>query len=132
MRGVQDLCLFLEVESFLVALDKRTFVFALVRLRVLRPHVLGIGVTNKTVSAPGLSAVHVVASWNQAAVRRPRARDCRKVSKTDAGRLDVLAVGVLPVPADAVGYSHCTSVGIRPHEVFLSVRSGRFFRGGVG
>jgi len=64
--GVEDLRLFLQVPGFFVIVYLGSFVLALMHLRVLRPHVLGVSVSHETVSAPCLPSLIVVALGSHA------------------------------------------------------------------
>lgn len=65
-RLVEDLRLFLQVPCFFVIVYLGSFVLALMHLRVLRPHVLGVSVSHETVSAPCLPSLIVVALGSHA------------------------------------------------------------------
>jgi len=64
--GVEDLRLFLQVPGFFVIVYLGSFVLALMHLRVLRPHVLGVSVSHETVSAPSLPSLVVMANGSHA------------------------------------------------------------------
>jgi len=51
--------------------------------------------------------------WNQSTSGGSGSLDCRKISKTNLGRLDVLVVSVLPKAAVSIRNIDRTSFGLR-------------------